>query len=85
MDILDLTSRKGSDGVRKLRERKLKMGIPFMINAEELASNQCYYEYPDGSIKLTTISHVANEIKIIRELSKEEAAVLRNRFHISAL
>lgn len=81
---LEKTSRQGTNAVRKLREQKLKMGLPFMINTKELASNQCYLEYPNGTIKLISVIHAANDINIIRELSIGEAEILRNRFHFSA-
>jgi hypothetical protein len=83
MATLEIVSGKGTNAVRKLREQKLKMGLPFMINTEELASNECYLEYPDGSIKLIAIMHAANDINVIRELTKREAEKLRNRFHFS--
>lgn len=71
---------KGTDAVRKLREQKLRAGLPFMINANELATNQCYLEYPDGAIKLVTVRHMASGIEVDRELSNSEAIQLRKQF-----
>ena len=36
-----------------------------MINTKELASNQCYLEYPNGTIILISVIHAANDINII--------------------
>jgi hypothetical protein len=69
--------------VRKLREQKLRDGHPFMINAKELASDQCYLEYPNGSIKLVTVVHSSRDIDVIKELSYAEAEELRRRFNLS--
>jgi len=83
MATLEKTSSQGTNRVRKLREEKLKMGLPFMINTKELASNQCYLEYPDGTIKLITVSHRTNDIDIIGELTANEAETLRDRFNFT--
>ncbi len=85
MSTIELTSKKGTDAGKKLREKKLGNGLPFMINARELSSDQCYLEYPDGSIKLVTVSHSTQEINVIFELSQVEANNLRERFHFSPL
>lgn len=72
--------RKGTNAVRKLREQKLRAGLPFMINAKELATNQCYLEYPDGAIKLITVRHASRSVEVNRELSKSEAIQVRKQF-----
>lgn len=74
---------KGTNAVRKLREQKLRAGLPFMINAKELATNQCYLEYPDGVIKLVTVRHTARGIEVNRELSISEAIQLRKQFNFA--
>ncbi len=79
------TSQIGTNAVRRLREKKLKNGLPFMINDHTLAEGESYLEYPDGSIKLITIISAKKEIDVVRELSPEEAAQLRIRFHFSVI
>jgi len=49
---LQIIEKVGNEAVQKLRLRKLRDGHPFMINSKDLRSNQCYLEYPDGSIQL---------------------------------
>lgn len=85
MSTLEITGRKGTYAVRRLRKEKLKMGLPFMINVKELSSNQCYLEYPNGSIKLVTVLHASREINVIRELSSIEATQLRERLLYSTV
>jgi len=84
MISVELSSKQGTIAVRKLREQKLKNGLPFMINTKELATNQCYLEYPNGSIKLIRVVNSKRDIDVIRELSDSEATDLRNRFHFSS-
>jgi len=56
-----------------------------MINSKELAANQCYLEYPNGSIKLVTIIHATQEVNVVRDLTTAEARKLRTRFHFEQL
>lgn len=85
MSTIETSSRKGTDAVKKLRERKLKSGLPFMINVKELSTNQCYLEYPNGNIQLITLVKSTKELDIIRELTPVEANELRKRFEFSTL
>ena len=85
MDSIKTTSKKGTDAVKKLREQKLRNGLPFMINSRELSSNQCYLEYPNGSIKLVTAVHSTRDIDVVRELTSDEANRLRRRFRFSSI
>ena len=55
MAIKRIISNRNGIVVKKLREQKLRAGLPFMINVNELSSNQCYVEYPNGVIKLASI------------------------------
>jgi len=80
MTTVQAISKMGTAYVRKLREIKLKSGLPFMINVKELSTNQCYLEYPDGSIKLMAVSE-ASEMNVVRELSTTEANKLRHKLH----
>jgi hypothetical protein len=85
MSTVQTTSKKGTTSVKKLRELKLRSGLPFMINVKELSTDQCYLEYPDGSIKLISIVHSATDMNVVRELTAIEATQLRHRFHFSAI
>lgn len=51
-----------------------------MINSTELLNNQCYLEYPDGSIKLITFTRSTKDFNVIRELSAIEASSLRAKY-----
>ena len=85
MSTIKITSKRGTNAVKKLREQKLRNGLPFMINVKELSTNECYLEYPNGSIKLITVVHSTRDIDIVRELSLTEATLLRRRFHFSSV
>ncbi len=50
-----------------------------MIYSKELLSNQCYLEYPDGTIKLVTFTKAAMDFSIIRELTSPEVNSLRKK------
>jgi hypothetical protein len=79
---LKIIEKRGTEAVRKLRLTKLRSGRPFMINSKELLSNQCYLEFPDGSIKLVTLKTSAKDFDILRDLSPNEANVIRQRYHL---
>lgn len=85
MSTVKITSRRGTNAVKKLREQKLRNGLPFMINVKELSTNQCYLEYPNGSIKLITVVPSTRDINVIRELTSIEASHLRKRFRFSTV
>jgi len=80
MAELKTMEEKGTRAVRKLRLQKLKSGFPFMINSKELLSNQCYLEYPNGTINLVTFKTNARDFNVIRKLSPTEANNLRARY-----
>lgn len=50
MLTLQNIEKKGTEAVKRLRIQKLEKGLPFIINSKELPSNQCYLEYPGGTI-----------------------------------
>jgi hypothetical protein len=83
MAIRKISSNRNGIVVKKLREQKLRAGLPFMINVKELASNQCYLEYPNGSIKLVSIISSTRDINIVSELNTSEANNLRKRLNFS--
>ncbi|MES2773912.1 MAG: hypothetical protein V4722_06995 [Bacteroidota bacterium] len=72
----------GNEAIKRLRSSKLKNGHPFMINSNELPTNQCYLEYPDGSIALVTIIKPAMDFTVIHKLNKTEEAALRQKFNL---
>ena len=74
--------RAGNAAVKRLRVNKLMNGHPFMINANDLPSSECYLEYPDGHISLATISSSKTDFQIIRDLTKQEMSVIRLRFNL---
>ena len=73
----------GTEAVKKLRLENLKNGHPFMINSNDLPDRQCYYEYPDGSITLVSMSENGREFILIRVLSKAESNKLRHKFDLT--
>lgn len=85
MSTIEIVSKKGTAAVKKLREQKLKNGLPYMINVKELVTSQCYLEYPNGRIKLVMIVNATSEMNVVRELTTVEANDLRKRFHFSSV
>ena len=85
MTALQTIEKKGNDAVQKLRLQKLHDGHPFMINSKDLEPNQCYLEYPDGSIQLVFLKNAAKEFTVIRTLSPSEEISLRNKYGLSRL
>ena len=75
--------RKGTAAVKRLRRQKLAKGLPFMINAKELPSNQCYLEYPDGTIQLASLAENKRDFNLVRQLSPLEAKQLRMKFKLA--
>jgi hypothetical protein len=83
MAIRKISSNRNSIVVKKLRDQKLRAGLPFMINVKELSSNQCYLEYPSGVIKLVSVVSSSRDINVVRELNKLDANNLRKRLNFS--
>ena len=75
--------RNGLSAVRMLRKSKLNKGLPFMINSRMLPSNQCYLEYPNGSIQLVTLCRNKNDFQVIKELDPEEENAFRKKYKLS--
>jgi hypothetical protein len=85
MSIVEITSRNGTHAVKKLREQKLRSGIPFMINVKGLSTDQCYLEYPNGTIKLIRVVHATRDIDVLHELTSLEATNLRDQLQFASL
>ena len=83
MAIKRILSNRNGVVVKKLREQKLRAGLPFMINVQELDSNQCYLEYPNGIIKLVSVVSATKDIYVLKELKPLDAINLRKRFKFS--
>ena len=83
MLTLQSIERKGTAAVKRLRRQKLAKGLPFMINSKELPSNQCYLEYPDGSIHLVALAENKRDFDLIRELTPQESKALRIQFKLA--
>jgi hypothetical protein len=83
MAIKKISSNRNGIVVKKLRDQKLRAGLPFMINIKELDSNQCYLEYPNGIIKLVSIVPSTRDINVVKELKTSDANNLRKRLNFS--
>jgi len=75
--------KSGIEAIKSLREHKLKNGQPFMINSKTLPSDQCYMEYPDGSIALVALCRKTSDFKIIGQFSNEEETAIRKKYQLN--
>lgn len=75
-------AKRGSDAVRRLRLQRLKNGLPFMINANELEGSMCYLEYPDGTICLVKQTTNGSDFEIVHQLDQQEINNIRNRYRL---
>ena len=82
MNIKQL-EKSASQAIKSLRLNKLQNGYPFMINSDSLPSNQCYLEYPDGSIALVFLNRKLNDFKTITEYSSEQSELIRKQFKLA--
>ncbi len=74
--------KSGIQAIKILRESKLKNGLPFMINSNELPSDQCYLEYPDGSIQLVSLCRKNNDFKVIAQYSSADGSQIREKYQL---
>lgn len=74
----------GTTAVKELRQKKLKRGLPFMVNSADLPVGQCYLEFPDGSIKIATKSISLRDFTIVRVLTPTEKERVRSKYHLTA-
>lgn len=75
--------KSGMQAIKKLRAGKFKLGQPFMINSELLPSDQCYMEYPDGSVMHVKLSRQHNDFKIITAFTPQEGLEIRKKFNLA--
>jgi hypothetical protein len=66
--------------IQTLRRTKHKLGLPFMIHSDILESNQCFLEYPDGSIKLVEANPKECDFIIILEYNMQDSKKIIKRF-----
>lgn len=69
--------------IRQLRKKKLQQGLPFMIGSDDLPAEQCYLEYPDGTIKIAEASSRNSDFKIIEELDYFNTQLLRRALKLT--
>ena len=81
MTALQTIEQIGSEAVKKLRLQKLRNGRPFMINSKDLPTDQCYLEFPDGSIKLVQLKNSAKDFTVLRTLSTDEEEKIRRKYN----
>jgi hypothetical protein len=72
----------GLEAVRLLRKKKHSQGLPFMINSNTLDTNQCYLEYPDGSIKIAEANTEKTGFVIIEEVDPRFAITLKRKLKL---
>ena len=80
--LIENFEKRGTEAVQTLRKQKLAAGNFFMINVPELPANECYLEYPNGSILLVTFSHAGKDLEVIKQLSVDESEILRTRYQL---
>ncbi len=68
--------------IKKMRLQKLRQGIPFMINSDILESDQCFLEFPDGSIKIAEAATKDRDFLIVYEFSASESNSLRKKLKL---
>ncbi len=82
MESLIDYARRGGEAVKRLRVAELRRGEPFMISPPELPKDQCYLEYPDGSIRLATFNRSSGRLVFLQELSLGEIETIRRQFNL---
>ena len=73
----------GMLALQLLRKTNLEEGHPFMINSDKLPIDQCYLEFPDGTIQLVTICRRQQDFEVVRELSAKEQTSLRKMLQLA--
>jgi hypothetical protein len=85
MSEVQMLEDRANKRIRELRKQKLSQGIPFMINCNSLPSHKCYLEYPDGAIKLVTLSGKGCDFDIVRSLNSRERKRLRHKYNLDSI
>jgi hypothetical protein len=74
--------KSGLEAVRLLRKKKHRQGLPFMINSNTLETNQCYLEYPDGSMKIVEANSKKTDFVIIEDVDPQFAIFLKKKLKL---
>ncbi len=74
--------KSASKAIKQLRKNRLQQGLPFMINSDLLPSNQCYLEYPDGSMKIVEADPKGSDFKVIEELGYFDIEFVRRKLKL---
>lgn len=74
--------KSGLEAIRILRKKKHAQGLPFMINSNTLAPHQCYYEYPDGTMKVVQANSSKTDFIIVRDVDPGFASDLRKKLKL---
>jgi len=74
--------KSGLNAIKLLREKKHKQGLPFMINSDLLDSDECYLEYPDGSMKVVVANAKKTDFKVIEELDPLQADRIKKKLKL---
>ncbi len=69
--------------IRRLRKQKLEQGLPFMIGSDDLPAEQCYLEFPDGTIKIAEAGSKSQGFKIIEEVDYFNTQLLRHALKLT--
>ncbi|MGF6847197.1 hypothetical protein QFZ51_002432 [Chitinophaga sp. W3I9] len=73
--------KRAQTAVKKLRDETLLQGNPFMIYHKSLPKGKYYMEYPDGKMKIVSVSRKLNDFIIESELSQQQADQIRKRLN----
>ena len=74
--------RKAREVIGQLRKLTLLKGEPFMVYDDVLPAGHYYLEYPDGDIKIVTVSNSINDFVVQEELDSNEVKALRRRLEL---
>ncbi|SFD63343.1 hypothetical protein SAMN05518672_102709 [Chitinophaga sp. CF118] len=73
--------KKAQVAVSKLRKETLQKGEPFMIYNKTLPKGKYYMEYPDGEMKVVTVSRQLNDFVVEEDVKPRQADLIRNRIN----
>jgi hypothetical protein len=74
--------KSASGAIKLLRRKKFEQGLPFMINSDMLDSDQCFLEYPDGSIKIVEADPEKCDFRVVFEYDINESNRLRRKLKL---
>lgn len=77
--------KKAQVAVKKLRVETLLKGDSFMIYHKNLPKGKYYMEYPDGKIRIVSVSRTLNDFVIEKELTSHQADQIRDRLNAKYL